>query len=181
VNGLDRLIRRLRTRRALRHIPPGTVLDIGCHDGFLLNSLGDRLAWGVGLDPCLTSAVEAQNYRLLPSTFPAPELVGEGCFDAVTALAVLEHVPTDELGHVVQELRRCLAPTGRAILTVPSPLVDYILRVAMTLRILHGMEAEQHHHFDVGLVKPLFESHGFRLVVHERFQWGLNNLFVFES
>jgi hypothetical protein len=43
------------------------------------------------------------------------------------------------------------------------------------------MEAEQHHHFDVGLVKPLFESHGFRLVVHERFQWGLNNLFVFES
>jgi len=45
---------------------------------------------------------------------------------------------------------------------------------------LDGMEAEQHHGFDPGEVVPLMAGAGLRLVRHERFELGLNHLFVFD-
>ena len=41
------------------------------------------------------------------------------------------------------------------------------------------MALEEHHGFTPSEVKPLFESAGFRLAIHKKFQLGLNNLFVF--
>jgi hypothetical protein len=64
---------------------------------------------------------------------------------------------------------------------VPSPLVDRILKILMGMRVLDGMEVDQHHGYDTNLTIPLFQQNGFALVKYKKFQLGLNNLFVFRK
>ena len=72
------------------------VLDIGCFDAQLLETLGSRLDQGVGMDPAIERPAELGRYRLLPGEFPRVQ-PDDGPFDAVTLLAVLEHVPSDQI------------------------------------------------------------------------------------
>ena len=63
------------------------------------------------------------------------------------------------------------------IITVPSPLVDRILKIGIRLRLLEGMEVHQHHGFDPHSMPALFAPH-FRVERRRRFELGLNHLFV---
>lgn len=202
---VDRLLQFWRIAQAARFIPSGArLLDVGCADGALFRALGSRLAEGLGLDPALTSEAERSateerddgpeprtegrgsmrpprpSFRLMRGTFPeaAPAQTG---FDVITALAVLEHVPELELGRFAAGCAERLAPSGRLILTVPSPRVDALLRVLKRLRLIDGQALEQHHGFDPARTPALFQAVGLRLAHHHRFQLGLNHLFVFEK
>jgi hypothetical protein len=73
-----------------------------------------------------------------------------------------------------------LKPNGRLIITVPSPMVDHVLKVLKFLRLIDGMSLEEHHGFEVHQTTAIFPAKDFRLVKRKRFQLGLNNLFVFE-
>ena len=64
------------------------------------------------------------------------------------------------------------------VATVPSPKVDAILDVAIRLRLMDGMEAEQHHGFAPKAILSVYRDVGFDVVTEKRFQLGLNNLFV---
>jgi len=181
VNALDRWIRDLRIGRAVRFIPPGArVLDVGCHDGALFRRLGPGLREGIGLDPALAGPLDGERYRLRPGSFPDDAPDEPGTFDVVTMLAVMEHIPADQQPAVAAAAFRLLRPGGRFILTVPSPQVDDILEWMIRLRLVHGMEAEQHYGFEPGDVMPLMEEAGFTLIERATFQARLNNLFVFE-
>ncbi len=181
MNALDRRIQDWRIRQAVRFLPPEPrLLDVGCDDGALFRALGPGLREGVGLDPALDQPIEGDRYRLLPGTFPADAPDEPGTFDAVTMLAVMEHVPPGDQPKVVERVFDLLRPGGRFILTVPSPAVDTILDVLIKLRLLHGMEADQHYGFEPGDLEPVAAGAGFRLVVRSTFQARLNNLFVFE-
>jgi hypothetical protein len=50
----------------------------------------------------------------------------------------------------------------------------------MRLRILHGMDADAHHAFDVDALPRLWSPAGLVLIERHKFQLGLNNLLVFE-
>src|SRR5690606_17455002 len=120
-------------------------------------------------------------YTLSPGWFPDDAPGESDAFDAVCALAVLEHVDASQRFDVAATIAKLLRPGGDAIFTVPSPAVDRMLDVMIRLRIIDGMEAEQHHGFSVSDVQPLFEGAGLVLERHEPFQFGLNNLFVFHK
>ncbi|MDJ0788827.1 MAG: class I SAM-dependent methyltransferase [Myxococcota bacterium] len=178
MRALDRWLQRWRIAKATPFIRDGDrVLDVGCFDATLLAGVSARIASGVGIDPEAEPRREA-NYALERSSLETAALEPRS-FDALTMLAVLEHVPSP-----AETARRCfelLAPGGRAILTVPHPLVDRILDVLMALRLLDGMETEAHHGYDPAETRPVFEAAGFRLAREQRFQLGLNRLYVFEK
>lgn len=155
------------------------VLDVGCFDATLLESLGKKLAKGVGLDPLLDKEVVGPRWKLVRGRLPAGPVL-EGPFDAITMLAVLEHVPESDLPALAAEIQALLAPSGRLILTVPEPAVDRVLAALSALHLIDGMSLEEHHGFKTAATRALFEGAGLRLLVHERFQLGLNNLYVFE-
>ena len=177
---LDVLLQRWRMRVAVRELrSPARLLDIGTHDGLIFRLTG---AGGVGIDPELSSPDQAPaGVRLVKGSFPSdlPETQGV-LFDAVTALAVVEHVPEGELDVWAGAIARIVAPGGLLIITVPAPAVDKILHGLMRLRLVAGMEAHQHHGFQPADLNRIFSPPHWSLCKHQLFQLGLNHLFVFE-
>ena len=176
---LDRYLQKVRIRKARRELPPGArVLDIGTHDGTLFRLTSAR---GVGIDPELAAVPSIPGVTMVKGLFPEdlPELPDES-FDAVTALAVIEHVPEDELPSWAETIARLVVPSGPLIMTVPAPTVDKILHVLMRLHLVAGMEAHQHHGFQPDNLDHIFTAPLWQRVKHRSFQLGLNHLYVFE-
>ena len=176
---LDRYLQKWRIREARREMPPGArVLDIGTHDGTLFALAGAR---GVGIDPELPAVASIPGVTLVKGLFPTdlPELPDES-FDAVTALAVIEHVPETDLLAWSEAIARLLVPNGRLIITVPAPAVDQILHVLIRLHLAAGMEAHQHHGFQPATLDNTFTAPLWHQAKHRTFQLGLNHVYVFE-
>ena len=176
----DRFLQRRRIAQARRWIRPGSrLLDVGTSDGALFAAAGDLLAGGVGIDPEPVPPPRADpRFELRAGFFP--DAVGDGeRYDAITMLAVVEHIETDELKKWAEAAYEHLTEGGRVVMTIPSPAVDTILHIGIRLRLLDGIEAHQHHGFRPDDVVPLFAGAGLTLEHRGRFQLGLNNLFVF--
>jgi 2-polyprenyl-3-methyl-5-hydroxy-6-metoxy-1,4-benzoquinol methylase len=179
MKALDRELQRQRIHKALAFIRPGSsVVDVGCHDGAFFEAARDRVSGGIGIDVRKPERWIGDPFELHVGRLP--DLVdGRRTFDAVVALAVVEHIPADELETWGETVPALLAPGGRFIVTTPSPRVDTLLDLLMGLRLLDGMDADSHHGFDPRDVRRVFENNLMRLEVSSRFQLGLNHLFVF--
>jgi 2-polyprenyl-3-methyl-5-hydroxy-6-metoxy-1,4-benzoquinol methylase len=179
MTAVDRLIQRWRIAKAGAYIRPGDhVLDIGCSDGALFRQIR-HIGSGVGVEPLLDAPRSLGAVRLVPGTFP-DAIAPDERFDVITLLAVLEHIPLTDQPSLAKACAAHVRPGGRVIITVPDPAVDRILDVLQRLRIVHGMSLEEHYGFVPEDTVRLFVDAGLRLASRRRFQWGLNNLFVFQ-
>jgi SAM-dependent methyltransferase len=173
---IDRVLQNWRARKARPWIPEGArVLDIGCHQGEFLKSLGERIGPSVGLDPLAVPEI-APRYQLLTSMFQPPTEFADSSFDAIVMLATLEHIRDKE--PLARECWRLLRPGGRVIITVPAGFVDVIVHFLCKIRLADGMSLDEHHGFDPRTTPDVFGRHGFALERWRRFQLGLNHLFV---
>ena len=180
MKALDRFIQRWRMRQALKFIPDAArVIDIGAHEGELFHSLGLRLQEGFGVEPLRQEILRAERFTIVPGFFPGAR-PATGGWDAVTMLAVLEHIPAPAQAALAQACHELLKPGGRVIITVPAKAVDHILAVLRALRLIDGMSLEEHYGFEPADTARIFSAPGFRLLHRSRFQGGLNHLFVFE-
>jgi len=178
---LDRLLRNARIARARPYVAAGdTVLDVGCADGELFRRYRGHIGAGVGIEPALAERVAGDGYELLPGRFPDDVPAGM-CFDVITMLAVLEHIQPPDQARLADACTDLLKPGGRLVITVPSPRVDDILHLLVRLRLISGMAAHEHYGFQPHHTPALFPEPRFRLIKRQRFQLGLNNLFVFEA
>lgn len=180
MKSIDRLLQRWRIGRARPWLRRGMrVLDIGCADGALFRQCGG-LTDGVGIDPDVERGSEVGGNVLVKGLFP-DDLPDARPFDAITMLAVLEHIPPGIQPRLAADCARHLKPGGHLIITVPAPAVDYVLAGLRAVRLIDGMSLEQHFGFDVGTTAPTFQGGGLVLVERTWFQLGLNNLFVFQK
>jgi SAM-dependent methyltransferase len=177
--GIDRFIARLRFRAAYPHIRAGSrVCDIGCGlEAAFLDYAGDRLSYGVGVDDQVENGLRGRWQRVhadIREDLPLPY----SHFNHVVMLAVLEHLEKPE--PVLREAYRILAPGGSLILTWPSAMVDPILGVLHGLRLVSDeMESDEHQRrIPVEVLRYMLQRIGFREFLHERFEFGLNNLMV---
>lgn len=165
---VERLERR-RREAVLRHAR-GRLLDVGCGENRLVRAHGD----GIGVDVVQWGDVDlvVDDSAHLPFE--------SASFDSVSFVACLNHIPNRE--GALEEARRVLKLEGRLIATMIPPGLS-----AVWHRVIHSWDPDQHgrhlHEGEVwGIANPemraLLERHGFRVVLHERFVLGLNNLFV---
>jgi len=179
MRAIDRLLQRWRMRRALACLPGEVrVIDIGAFHGELFEALGPRLRAGFGVEPLLTAPRRGPRYTIEPGYFPAVRPT-DGGWDAVTMLAVLEHIPADQQQALADACHELLRPGGLVAITVPARAVDHILALLKFLRLIDGMSLEEHYGFRPEDTARIFAAPRFRLVRHRRFQLGLNHLFVF--
>jgi 2-polyprenyl-3-methyl-5-hydroxy-6-metoxy-1,4-benzoquinol methylase len=183
MKALDRFIRFWRVKVALKNQPKimENVFDIGCDDGYLLRKLSHITKRQDGVDPRSSVNLINSNSEIRNGYFPS--VIGEcqmqGAYDAIFALAVFEHFSEKDILQSASVISRMLSSRGRLIITVPHPIVDKVLDVLMYLKLIEGQALEEHHGFNPDMLLKYF-SGALRLVKHERFQFGLNNVFVFE-
>lgn len=133
--------------RLLEGVPRhGRLLDVGCgSQPLFLRRCGFRECYG--LDQVVPpDGVTMPNGRLLrhevggdlPLPFP------DAHFDAVTMLAVFEHIPVPALEPLLTDVRRVLRVGGVLVITTPAAWTDPILRALAALRLVSREEVEEH-------------------------------------
>lgn len=163
------------------HIPENSdILDIGGYDGSFLTHIRDKIKRGVCLDPFIEERkddkIECVRYRV-SDKLP----FADDAFDVVTLIAVYEHLHGVR-EQITAEVFRVLRNRGHVLLTVPDTAVDHILKLLLSMRLIDGMSTfEEHEHFNSKDTVKIFDECGFRLVRWQKFQFGLNNLFIFQK
>lgn len=181
---IDKILRFWRVKVALREAPKNirTIFDIGCDDGYLLKRFigtGIRLD---GCDPRLTIGSVDIDSHLSKGFFPNAIDCSHnnGDYDAIFALAVFEHFSEVDIHKSASTIEKMLSKNGRLIITVPDKFVDKILSLLYFFRLIDGQALEEHHGFDPESLIIIFSEKLF-LKKRKKFQFGLNNVFVFEK
>lgn len=177
----DRILQTWRLKKAVAHLAvDDKIIDIGTHDGALFRFVGGP--GSVGIDPNLVSPIANTQAKFVRGFFPQ-DLEAENDFDAVVALAMIEHIDHHTQVQLAKDCYQYLREGGKVIVTTPSPFVDKILDVLFFLKVIDGMGGthEDHYGFEPMDAVPIFESAGFVTEVVSRFQFGLNYLMVFRK
>jgi SAM-dependent methyltransferase len=178
---LEPLLARLRARRADALLPQGLrrgrVLDIGCgsspyflsHTYFAEKFAVDQLPAGAGRDGIAWHQLDLNRHPQLPFE--------DRYFQAVTMLAVAEHLDPAALERLFAECHRVLAPGGRLVVTTPAVEADRLLRGMARLGLVSREEIDEHQFaYTPALLGWYFGRAGFAMtrVRVGRFELGLN-------
>lgn len=162
---VKRWLRQWRARWCATGLPPGRVLDIGCGDGWMLNTL-HQAGWDVtGTERCEQRAAPARNLGVdvrigdvARCDFPAAS------FDLVILWHSLEHLH-DPLGTLV-EVRRLMRPLGRLVVAVPNA-ESWQAQVAGHHWV--HLDVPRHlYHFDSTTLELMLRRAGFQV---QRWSW----------
>jgi SAM-dependent methyltransferase len=168
---LEPLLARLRARKADRLIPSalrtGRILDIGCgsYPYFLANtSFREKFA----IDQLPIPEQAAADFSIVSYTLDLnkePRLPFEDeFFDAVTLLAVVEHLDPNSMAQLFTETRRVLRPGGIVILTTPAAWSDSLLHRMAHLGLVSVEEIHEHSYaYTLPLIGWYFGQAGFQM------------------
>lgn len=144
----------------------GRLLDIGCgsHPYFLSRT---RFAEKLGVDriqgPGWNSA--GADLRLMGFDIDTQDALPfeSASFDAVTMLAVFEHVRKDRLKLILDEIHRVLRPGGRFVMTTPAGWTGPLLRMMKCVRLVSAEEIEEHQdHYSAIAVRAVISTSALR-------------------
>ena len=168
--GFERTLNELFERAA-----PQSLLDIGCGEGVLTHDwaqrLGDRRVVGIDLDdPALRAQWEQRSAPNLEYRVMRAENLpfGDGEFDVVTAIEVLEHVPDPE--HTVAEMARCAG--SHLLVSVPREPLWRALNIARGAYLgALGNTPGHLNHWSKRSFVALLERHGEVVEARSPFPW----------
>lgn len=168
--------------RLLSPCPSGRVLDIGCgqypvflarsrfHEKYGLDREEGRCYTGSGsLNEIRFSTFDADIDKVLP--FPLE------FFDAVTMLAVIEHLGREVLEGLAKEVFRVLAPSGCFVLTTPAAWTEPLLKALAKAGLVSSEEIDEHKDlYNRRTVEDILAKAGFSRdsITSGFFEWGMN-------
>lgn len=117
--------------------------------------------------------------RFVRADLDEDELPGDFEADTVLMVALVEHIFNQK--HLMTQVRRCLAPSGRVILTTPTPFGnDVVHRAGGRLGLFSQIAVDDHVViYNRPRLETLAREVGLKLVEYRRFQFGCNQLAVF--
>ncbi len=177
-NAFDMFICRWRARVVRQHIQPDTtVLDFGCgHQAMILRAIQPGIKRGIGLDYDATPGRPAANLEIRQFHFKDRLDFPDESFDTVTILAVLEHIPVEQVALLFSEFNRILKPGGQVLITTPTPAAKPVLEfLAFKLHLISKPEIADHqHYYSRNDLQTLAADHHFQLCTYHKFLLGFN-------
>lgn len=162
----------------------GRVLDIGCGPG---NRFVKQWAetGSVGMDVFAYEGVESVHEDMTRLPFE------DASFDTVTLIAVGGHIPQHVRTGEFAEIARVLKPGGKLLMTEGEPITQTVGHLwrhfSFALIGKKDMDSERGMEEDEQYCMPFNEIIGYlntpplRFTKHEKFMWGLNNLYIAEK
>lgn len=155
---LEAYLQKYRFRMVLPFLKGEDVLDFGGNEG--------------ELKPYVTGNYTLVNYDHSP--------MENKTFDTIVALAVVEHIPVDDVYAIFKKFK--LKPGGTIFLTTPTPMSKPLLEFLAFLHILDKQNIEEHkHYWNKEELFALAESIGLKVKKYKKFQMGFNQYAVFEK
>lgn len=149
----------------------GSLLDIGCGKNELVR---EYYGSGVGVD------VDSRGIKDVVVVKDTSKLsFADGSFDTVSILAALNHIPNRE--DVLTEANRVLKMNGKIIITMIPPRFSrfwHFIRRPWADEIERDFEHGQVYGLNYKQVQDLLGRTGFELVLHKKFMFLINSLFV---
>lgn len=165
---LETFLARLRGRQANRLIPPSVrrnrILDVGC-GSYPLFLISAQFTERYGLDREVPAGIagneslhliahDVEHNRRLPFE--------DEFFDAVTMLAVFEHLDEPVLIDLLREIRRVLLPGGVFVMTTPADWTAGILARMAQLWLVSSEEVGEHKsQYSLAQIRELLTRAGF--------------------
>jgi SAM-dependent methyltransferase len=148
---LEPFLARWRTERANRLIPPalreGRILDIGCGSfPYFLAHTAFKEKFAVDQLPLSAEAAAGNKIEFFELDLNRePKLPFQAeYFEAVSLLAVVEHLSPDSMAALFTECRRVLRPGGMVVLTTPAAWADGLLHLMAHLNLVSSEEIHEH-------------------------------------
>lgn len=145
---LEPWLARMRARQANRllpaHLRSGRILDVGCgsqpyflaHTSFKEKFAIDQLAPPAVFPEIHWHTLDLNHLVRLPFE--------TGFFQAITMLAVIEHLSPSSLVELFSEAHRILAPGGMVVLTTPAAWSHNLLQLMAHINLVSAEEIEEH-------------------------------------
>jgi SAM-dependent methyltransferase len=148
---LEPLLARLRTQRANGLIPrdlrDGRILDIGCGSyPYFLAHTAFKEKFAVDQLPMPSETAHSNQIEFFELNLnQEPRLPFEAeYFEAVTLLAVVEHLNPESMAVLFKECHRVLKKKGIVVLSTPAAWSDGLLRVMAHLNLVSAEEIYEH-------------------------------------
>jgi SAM-dependent methyltransferase len=168
---LEPVLADLRAQRANKLIPSrlrtGRILDIGCgsfpyflaHTSFAEKFAIDQFP----LSQQALSELQIESYTLdLETKTQLP--FDANFFEAVTLLAVVEHLNPEHMAILFKEIYRVLKPGGMVILTTPAAWSDGLLKFMARAGLVSAVEIHEHTYaYNLPLLGWYFGQAGFEM------------------
>lgn len=157
------------------------LVDIGCglYPVFLLTS-GFREKYGLDQFMC-----ERDSIKRRITYYPFDMCKGErvpfetGFADAVTMLAVFEHLDADRLPFILKEVGRVLRPGGHFFMTTPATWSKGVLFLMTKMNLVSAEETDEHRtNLSSNEIKKRLYASGFENVRSGYFELFLNRWFL---
>ncbi len=150
-----------------------TILDIGCGDDYyFLTQVNAKKKLGIDIDvkPFHNYAYNIIYHDLI---YGLPYF--NKSIDAVTILAVIEHLEQKDFKNLLDEINRVLKDNGKLIITTPNIVSKRILELMAKLSMVSKVEMDDHKRYysTKALIKILKEK-GFINIGVGYFELGLN-------
>jgi 2-polyprenyl-3-methyl-5-hydroxy-6-metoxy-1,4-benzoquinol methylase len=150
-------------RALLRRLPSkvGRALDVGCGDGRFARQLAACAAEvvAIDIDPREVEDARRSSSELGNIHWECADLLtyepGNGVFDAITALAVIHHVPLDA---ALTKMQRLLAPGGRLLVLGLWPSTATATDIAVSAVASVGTHALQVARGPTSMSSPVREA-----------------------
>ena len=100
-----------------------------------------------------------------------------------TSLAVIEHLPVDEVLSHLRDIGACLRPGGTLVLTTPTPAAKPVPEfLAFRLGVISQQEIADHRHYwNTKELRGALHQAGFSDIRMKYFQLGLNRQVIAKS
>jgi SAM-dependent methyltransferase len=168
---LEPMLADLRAQRANKLIPAplrdGRILDIGCgtYPYFLAHtSFKEKFAIDqIPLPQHTASELKIESFTL--DLEQKPKLPFEdNFFEAVTLLAVVEHLDPSLMAMLFKEVYRVLKPQGQVVLTTPAAWSDGLLKFMASISLVSAEEIHEHAYaYTLPLLGWYFGQAGFEM------------------
>ncbi len=168
---LEPLLADLRAQKANKLIPSslrsGRILDIGCgsYPYFLAHtSFAEKFAIDqIPLPQQTASELRIESFTLDLEVKPHLPFQ-DSFFEAVTLLAVVEHLDPAHMAALFKEIYRVLKPSGLVILTTPAAWSDGLLKFMARINLVSAEEIHEHAYaYTLPLLGWYFGQAGFEM------------------